>query len=193
MARKPKFTPLPETPNVPDAQREALSLWMKERMQQITEGYEERIETLRTIGEHPSPIMAKFVRTFAGLHLPMKYIAALCNSTAGTIEKYYQEELDLGRAEVVAMVATNAVRIATSTLDPAASKVALAILDRMGGDEWKPPTKRVEMGELAKPRTLDTSKLSYEERQALRDMMLKMAGQQGQLEQDDGGGDADIG
>ena len=75
------------------------------------------------------------------------------------------------------MVATNAVRIATSQTDPAASKMALAFLDRLGGDDWKPPTKRVEMGEIEKPRVLDTSKLTYEQRQQLREIMLSMAGQ----------------
>jgi hypothetical protein len=179
MPRKPK-PPAAEPPDVgglTDPQREALSNWMREKITDMENYHAQREEILRTVGEHPSPLMGKFIRTFAGLHMPMKYIASLCSTTPNTIEKYYQEELTLGRAEVVAMVATNAVRIATSVTDPSASKVALSILDRMGGDDWKPPTKRVEMGEIEKPRVLDTSKLTYEQRAQLREIMLSMAGQ----------------
>lgn len=168
---------MPETPGVPDVQREALSTWMKARIEEVQQAADERIEMLRTVGDHPSPIMARFAKTFASLNLSMAHIAALCNTTPGTLEKYYSEEITLGRAELIATVATNAVRIATSLTDPAASKVALAILDRAGGEEWKPPTKRVEMGEIEKPKVLDTSKLTYEQRQQLRDIMLSMTGQ----------------
>lgn len=187
MAKKPpKVTAVPETPNVPDHQREALSTWMKERLEEMQEHYELRIQTLRTVGEHPSPLMSKYVRTFAGLGLSNAYIARLCNTSTSTIERHYESDIELGKAETVAMVATNAVRIATSLTDPAASKVALAILDRRGGEDWKPPTKRVEMGDIEKPKTLDTSALSFDEREELRQLMLKMAGVPPQLERDEG-------
>jgi hypothetical protein len=176
MPRKKQLPPPPDV-NVPEEQRESLSMWLKECMAVQAEGYEERIASLKEVGEHPSPLMGRFVRTFAGLGMPTKFIASLCKTSVSTIEKYYEEEMLLGRSETVAMVATNAVRIATSQTDPAASKMALAFLDRLGGDDWKPPTKRVEMGEIEKPRVLDTSKLTYEQRAQLREIMLSMAGQ----------------
>lgn len=175
MPRKKQLPPPPDL-NLPDEQRESLSMWLKESLAMQSVIYEERIAALKDIGEHPSALMGRFVRAFAGLGMPPRFIASLCKTSPSIIEKHYSEEMLLGRSETVAMVATNAVRIATSQTDPAASKMALAFLDRLGGDDWKPPTKRVEMGEIEKPKVLDTSKLTYEQRAQLREIMLSMAG-----------------
>ena len=60
-----KKSPPPDGMPVTDArgaEREALTQWWKTRVQEIEQTYEERIRTLRTVGEHPSPVFAKIVR-----------------------------------------------------------------------------------------------------------------------------------
>ena len=70
------------------------------------------------------------------------------------------------------------VRIATSLSDPAAAKVGMDMLARRGGENWRPATKRLEVDNdpnKGKPPVIDSSKLTYEERAQLREMLERVA------------------
>ena len=50
-----------DLPNLPDDKREAITLWVKYRLEESEKAHQDRIELLRTAGEHPSPIDRKSV------------------------------------------------------------------------------------------------------------------------------------
>ena len=158
------------------SERERLSLWMKERFDIIQREHEERIELLRTVGEHPSPVFARMVKNFGALGMPKRLVAKMLGITSSVLNSHYEDEYDLGEAEIISSVAGNMLRIATSTVDPAAAKVGMDVLSRRGGEEWRPPAQKVEMDDKRDgPPIIDSSKLSYEERAQLRQMLERIA------------------
>lgn len=165
----------PPTITAPGEQREALSVWMKSRFEEMESAHQRRIEILRTAGEHPSPIFSGMIKNFGALGLSKNLVAKLMNIGVSTIEAYYKDDYDLGAAEVISSLAANAIRIGTSTTDPQAAKVAMDILARRGGPEWKPPSRQLEVDDKREQAPLiDSSKLSYEERAQLREMILRI-------------------
>jgi hypothetical protein len=172
---KSKKTPAPDAETIRGAEREAMSLWIKERAQEIEARYLERIELLRTVGEHPSPIFAKIVRTHGALGMPKRLICRLLNITQRDLKAFYEEDYDLGELEALSSVAANAIRIASSSIHPDAARVAIQILDRRGGQEWRPPAQKIiTSDERDKPPVIDSTKLTYEERQQLRVMLTRV-------------------
>jgi hypothetical protein len=164
-----------DLPDVPDEKREAISLWIKERMEESERSHNERIELLRTAGEHPSPIFAKLVRTCGELGLSKHLTAKRLNITQSIIDANYKDDYELGAAEILIAIAANMNRKAISDTDPASAKVGLAILERRGGPEWLPPSKRVELTrDTNKAPIIDSSKLTFEERQTLRAMITRV-------------------
>ena len=190
---RPKKVP-PGMPVVEDArgaERERLSVWMRERIAEVDREHRERIELLRTVGEHPSPLFQKVVMNMGGLGMPKGLLAKMLGLTVATLESNYGDDYALGKAYKIKAVAANALRIATSETDPNAARVAMQILDRQGGTEWTPPVKRVaDVKDPDKPPTIDSSKLTYDQRQQLRAMLEAVVdGQEGEpLQPDEDGG-----
>jgi hypothetical protein len=167
---------MPELPEAQGSQREALALWMKERFEKIEREHSERIELLRTVGEHPSPIFSKLVKNFGALGMPKSLVAKSLNISTVVLTTYYADDYDLGAAEILSHVAANMLRIAVSTDDPNAAKVGMDVLNRRGGEEWKPPAQKLEVtGKQDAPPIIDSSKLTYEERQQMRAMLERIA------------------
>ncbi len=166
---------IPAAPTIVGSERELLSLWWKERIQDLERLYEERIEILRTVGEHPSPVFAKIVRMDGALGIPKKLLAKKLGISVGALDQFYGDEYDMGATEIISQVAANALRVATSLTDPNASKVAMQVLDRRGGDEWRPPAQKIEMKNEESPPVIDSSKLTFEERAQLREMLTRVA------------------
>jgi hypothetical protein len=157
----------------PPDEREMLANWWRKRMDQIEREHEERIELLRTVGEHPSPVFAKQVRMLGALGMPKTLAGKLLGLSAHTLQTHYGEEYDIGAADVIASVAANMIRIGTSTNDPANAKVGMDILSRRGGQEWRPPAQKLEVAddrEVPK-NVIDSSKLTFEQRVELRRMI----------------------
>jgi hypothetical protein len=174
VSRKPKSTPV--APEVTGAQRELVAAWMKQKMRDLDEANRERIETLRTAGEHPSPIFSGMVRRFAGLGLSKTHVAKLIGASVGVINEHYGEDFEIGVAEVNATVAASMLSIATDPFNPAAGKVGMTWLDRRGGSEWAPATKKIEVENTTRqPPVIDSTKLTFEERQQLRIMLTRIA------------------
>jgi hypothetical protein len=175
--RKPRVPDgMPVVAEAQGSERELLAMWFKERMDLVRREYEERIEILRTVGEHPSPIFANMVREHAVLGLEPKYIATLLCCSPSTVVTYYQTELDEGKAHAVVAISKNMMRIATSLTDPNNAKVGMQLLERRGGEEFKPATKKVEFEDTTRQTpVIDSSKLTYEERQQMRAMLVRIA------------------
>ena len=191
MARRKKIE-VPEgmnpAPEIQGSAREQLALWMKERVREIDEENRARIELLRTVGEHPSPIFQNIVQQHGALGMPKSLIAKLLGLTVASLDKYYADDYDLGHLSAIRAVAANAMRIASSPTDPNAGRVAIQVLDRRGGEEWKPPAQKIiDETDRNKAPIIDSSKLTFEERAALRVMLERVAnGGQGDplIEQD---------
>jgi len=167
---------MPVVMEVQGSEREALSLWWKQRIHDIEKIYEERIEVLRTVGEHPSPVFAKIVRMDGALGMPKGLLAKKLGMSVSQLMLHYGDEYDLGAAEVISQVAANMIRVGTSMTDPNAAKVGMQILDRRGGPEWRPPAQKVQLeDDRDKPPVIDSSKLTFEERAQLREMLTRVA------------------
>jgi hypothetical protein len=171
---RPKKVPtgMPVVEDARGAEREQLSVWMKARIAEVDREHLERIELLRTVGEHPSPLFQKVVMNMGGLGMPKALLAKMLGLTVATLETNYGDDYALGKAYMIKAVASNAVRIGTSHTDPNAARVAMQILDRHGGEEWKPPAQKViTEDDRDKPPTIDSSKLTFEQRAQLRAML----------------------
>jgi len=164
-----------ELPDVPDEKREAITLWVKSRLEESEKAHQDRIELLRTAGEHPSPIYQRFVRLAGELGLSKALAAKQLGITVATLTTHYADDYELGAAEILSAIAANMNRKAISDTDPAAAKIGLAIMERRGGEEWKNPARRIEMDHNpSKAPVIDSSKLTYDERQTLRAMIERV-------------------
>lgn len=200
--RKPKPTRDDDSPPpavvTPESERETITAWFRQRLEQSEREHNERIEKIRTEGEHPSPFFKQQARMFGMLGLPRDLAAKMLQLTGHMFEVHYGDQYELGQAEVIASVAANAIRIGTSTTDPAAAKTAMDILARRGGVEWKPPAQQVKMEDMRDPpakNVIDTSSWPVEKRMQLEAMLREemnggVAGPQGMLSAD--GEDAEI-
>lgn len=179
--RRPKPPPLPATvdeyPSLkPADERETVANFWRARMEQIEREHQERVEILRTAGEHPSPVFAAQVKSAGALGLGKSVTCKLLGLAAHTLETHYAEAYDLGTAEVISSVAANMIRIGTSVTDPANAKVGMDILSRRGGQEWRPPAQKLEVADDrdAPKKLIDSSKLTREERDQLRLMIERV-------------------
>jgi hypothetical protein len=176
--RKPKPPILPaeveEYPSLrPADEREVVANFWRTRMETIEREHQQRVEILRTAGEHPSPVFAAQVKSAGALGLGKSVTCRLLGIAIHTLEMHYAADYELGTAEVISSVAANMIRIGTSVTDPANAKVGMDILSRRGGQEWRPPAQKLEVNDdrEAPKNVIDSSKLTAEQRQELRRMI----------------------
>jgi hypothetical protein len=155
-------------------EREQLAQFWKQRIQEIDTEHRERIELLRTVGEHPSPLFQRVVMNMGGLGMPKSLLAKMLGLTASTLESAYGDDYALGKAYKIKAVAENMLRVAVSETDPNNAKVGMAILDRVGGADWAPPVRKTaDVTDPSAPAVIDSSTLSAEDRAALREIILR--------------------
>ena len=155
--------------------RELVSSWMHERIQALEAAYEERIQVLRTVGEHPSPLFAELVKRHAYAGLDKRLIAKMLCCTTHILDTFYENEMDVGSGQLIYEAGMNLARMATSPTDPNNAKAAIEVLNRRGGETWKPPAQKIISETTNAPPVIDSSKLSFEERQQLRAMLERIA------------------
>ena len=176
--RGPK--PAPKTDLMPLAEamqiaRESAAKWMTRTVKEMNREHEARIKDLREGREHPNPLHARYVKKFSALRMPKYLISRLLEIPTDTLAKCYADECELGHAEAFAAVATNYFRIATSDTDPGARQAAADWLAKHGGKEWQPPAQRnIHIDENAEAPLIDSSKLTFEDRAALREMLTRL-------------------
>ena len=175
-----------DLPNLPDDKREAITLWVKSRLEESEKAHQDRIELLRTAGEHPSPIYARFVRLSGELGLSKSLTAKQLGITTTILANHYAEDYSLGEAEILSAIAANMNRKAISDTDPAAASIGMKILERRLGETYAPPTKKIDVSnDRNKTPVIDSSRLSFEERAQLRAMLTRVAnGGEGDPEED---------
>ena len=168
-------------PEIQGADREALATWIKEQLAEVEREHQARIELLREGREHPCPAFERIVRNHGIVGTPKSTLAKLLGISDTTLKTHYGDAYEMAAAETMAKIASNMVRIATSTSDPAAAKVGMDMLARRGGEAWRPATKRLEVDNDPNKNNapiLDTSNMSAEDRQAIREIMERQLLQQ---------------
>lgn len=169
-------SPLPDPGRIPDDQRVMLNDWWRARLDQIDLEHAERIEILRTVGEHPSPLFERQAREFGALGMGKALAARAMGISIHNMNTYYADAYEAGSASVVASVAANMLRIGMSITDPSNARVGMDILSRRGGAEWLPPVKKNEdvTNRPHDKSVIDASLLTEDERQQLRLMIERV-------------------
>lgn len=154
----------------PALDRENLAAFWRQQIEYIDQASTERRDLLIQVAEHPSPLFAREARTFGLAGTPKGVVAAYLEISEAQFELHYAQEYAIGNALAFRQVATNFMRIAMSTNDRTAMRAALEFLSRRGGDDWKPPAQKVEIDDSRKGKknVIDTSQMSWEDRQAMR-------------------------
>jgi hypothetical protein len=159
----------PPVAELPDFERQRMVDWMKQQIAEIQRAADLRVELARTVGEHPMPLFGQLVQHYAGMQLDPQVIAKMLMIPYSTLMLHYEDDLTLGAAHVNLKIAENMVRIATSTTDKDAAKVGMDFLGRT--NKLMKNTKKVEIETPQDSRVIDSSKLTPEQRQQLRDMI----------------------
>jgi hypothetical protein len=181
--RRPRLTRL--APEIQGAEREALSLWMKEQLQLVEDEHRQRVELLRHGREHPCPIFETIVRNHGVFGTPKTVLAKLLGIPHSTLMTHYSDQYDMAAAETMAKIAGNMVRKALSTTDPDAARVGMSLLEKRGGAEYRPAARRVELEDTTKKDVpiIDSSKLTADEREQLK-VMLERIGAESENRED---------
>jgi len=160
-------------PHVAAKDRELIHQWMRSYMEEVTRDYEERINLIRSVPDHPSPLYAKLVRNHASMGVSRKDIGLLLGISVNLLDRHYRDDFDLGIAQINLKIASNIARKALSD-DPDAAKIGLDWMDRRGGDQWRKSTQKIEVTD-DRPPLIDASRLTAEEREQLRAMLTRIA------------------
>ena len=101
-------------------------------------------------------------------------VAAVMGISRPTLEKHYREQLDTGLIHMNASVAKNLYRLATGE-EKEATRAAIFWLTQRGGEAWR-QSQRVESNvsvQMKDAKTIDSKQLSVEDRQALREILMR--------------------
>jgi hypothetical protein len=135
----------------------------------------------------PTDVFRNQVLTFCGMGLTHSQIAMMLSISDETLRKYYRAELDKGEAAMNLNVATNLYTMATGNDRNAVTAAIFWLKTRARWSE----TKRVEhtgadggaiQTEISAKQTIDSRKLTAEQRQALREILVATAAQQPVIE-----------
>lgn len=159
---------------VKKSDRELMAAWWREQVEEIWRTNAEREERLRSAGEHPNEVFAAEAMAFGAKGAPKEVAAVLLAMPVEEFERWYGREYAIGEAEMVYQVGANLLRIGASTNDRYAVKAAAEVMNRRGGESWRPPAQKLEVTRPEpKARLIDSSKLTPQERGALRAIMLR--------------------
>jgi hypothetical protein len=181
--RSRRLSVMPTLPGISPQERKDLMQFMKAELESIARSYQEREDLIKSGGEHPMPLYAKLVHNHAAMGQTIPQICRYLGISRPVLERWYADELELGVAQINLRIASNVARKALSD-DPDAAKIGLDWLDRRGGDGWRKSTQKIEVAE-EKARTIDPTKMTYEERQALRAILENAAKREADGEEGD--------
>lgn len=177
--QEPALVPTPGKPT----DRELLTQWWRDELASIEASLRERCDLLEQAGEHPNEIIGREVMAFGARGIPKDVAATLLWMSEADLQLHYGAEYAAGCAEVIARAAQNMMRIATSTNDRVAVKALTEFLNRRGGEEWRAPAQKIEVADnRPKGNLIDSSKLTFEERQALRAIIERAVGRRVEAE-----------
>lgn len=164
---------LTDPPKAPPTDSELTAIWWREQVADLDRAAKARGESMRSGDD---AVHASQARVFGALGVPADVAAALMGMSEVQFQAQYAEDYGVGSAAIIARVSANLLRIATSTNDRYAVKAAIEVMNRRGGEPWRPPAQKLEVTHPApKAKLLDSSKLTFEERQRIREILLAAA------------------
>lgn len=153
--------------------------WWREQSEFMEKEQAAIFLALEGAGPHPNLAYSRQVRRLGALGLPPNLIATKLDITEGELFTHYEVDLKQGEGLLLAPVAANMYRMATSGNGKWALKAATEILNRRGGEAWRPPAQKVEITDERKvpgKGIIDSAKLSWEEREQLRAIVERQLG-----------------
>lgn len=161
---------LTDPPKPPPTEGDLTALWWREQVSDLTRAAKERGEQLQAGSD---AVLETQARVYGALGVPSDVAAALMGMPEGAFMARFASQYGTGSAAMIGQVAANLLRIATKGSDRYAVKAAIEIMNRRGGEPWRPPAQKIEVERTApKAGVIDSSKLLPEERQALRAILI---------------------
>jgi hypothetical protein len=172
--RKPKdVPPAPADTGNGGADREAMVAWMRRRVMEIEEDTKARVELAQTEVLHPNPIYQRLVRHYASVGFKAPLICQLLMMKPSVLSAFYAQDLIIGPAQINLKMAETLMTIGFDPMHPQAATVASKWLERMHPDQaFNPPAQRVEMETNDRSRIIDSSTMTAEQREQVRQIIL---------------------
>jgi hypothetical protein len=171
----------------PTNDREYLAQWWRDRVEAIEASGAERRAAIAVAADqgHPSALFERQARVFGALGIPIDVAAMLLEVTQTDFGLYYGRAYTVGSAEAIMPVAQNLLRIAMSSNDRVAVKAAVEVMNRRGGEEWRPPAQKLEVSDdrTKRDNVIDSRSLSYDDRRALEAIIRRSVGRGGEIAQ----------
>lgn len=159
--------------------RVSLDLWWAEQQHKVEEEHMARMAAIEAAGPHPNGVCAAIVRKFAAIGTAVDVIADLVDLGEGALMQHYARDVRIAVALFNAAIAANMYRIGNSSNDRVAVKAATEIMNRRGGELWKPPAQKVEFDDVSKKggkSIIDSSKLTPVQREQLQAIVEEQLG-----------------
>jgi len=148
--------------------------WWREQVRDLERAARERGEA---VAKGSEAVLASQARVFGALGVPTDVAAALMGMTEAKFIAQHSGDYGVGSAAMIGQVSANLLRIATKGSDRYAVKAAIEIMNRRGGEPWRPPAQKIEVNRTtSKSNLIDSSKLSFEDRAALREILQRAVG-----------------
>jgi len=161
----PNLTDPPKEPTAKDLTAD----WWRRQVKDLERVARERGDGIETGND---AVLESQARVFGAMGVPTDVAAALMGMSEGQFAAQYAEAYGVGSAAMIAQVSANFLRIATEGSDRYAVKACIEIMNRRGGEPWRPPAQKIEVTRPGpKANLIDSSRLSYEDRMALRGIL----------------------
>jgi len=121
----------------------------------------------------------KNVEELSAFGLTHDQISRVMGISDETLRRYYRPQLEVGLSRKNAEVAGNLYRIATNEEHKDSVRAAIFWLSQRGGPDWQRANRTELTGPNGAPlqveqaRTIDSRNLSYDDRQALREILMR--------------------
>lgn len=152
-----------------DAARDLTADWWRSTVADLDRAARERGEAL---SKGADAALRSQARVFGALGVPTDVAAALMGMTEAKFIAQHSGDYGVGDAAMIGQVSANLLRIATSTNDRYAVKAAVEVMNRRGGEKWRPPAQKIEVSRPQPKNLIDSSRLTAEERESLRAIIL---------------------
>jgi hypothetical protein len=155
------------------ANRERMVAWFRKQVDRLAEDERQRVELAQSETIHPSPIYSRLVKHYAAAGFRPPLICQLLLMKPSVLRAFYMDELVTGPAQINLKMAETLMTIGFDPEHPQAANVAFKWLERMHPeDAFKPPSQRVEVKNEDSPRIIDSSTMTAEQREQVRQIIL---------------------
>jgi hypothetical protein len=160
--------PLTDPPKEPTA-KDLTADWWRQQVRDLARAASERTDGVENGND---AVLASQARVFGALGVPTDVAAALMGMSEGRFQAEYADAYGVGSAAIMAQVSANFLRIATSGSDRYAVKACIEIMNRRGGEPWRPPAQKIEVTRpQPKQNLIDSRNLSPKDRAILRGIL----------------------